>query len=179
VKVVDSFPQECRHVLESLAEVYRIDADARQQQLSAEARLRLHQAESEPVLDALKQWFEAQFAEKKVEPNSGLGQAIRYMLKHWEKLTRFLRIPGAPIDNNICERALKKAILHRKNSLFFRTKNGAHVGDIFLSLIHTAELNDINSFHYLTELLRHRDQLSNDPARWLPWTYQDALAPPH
>ena len=179
VKVVDSFPQECRHVLESLAEVYRIDASARQQQLSAEARLRLHQAESEPVLDALKQWFEAQFAEKKVEPNSGLGQAIRYMLKHWEKLTRFLRIPGAPIDNNICERALKKAILHRKNSLFFRTKNGAHVGDIFLSLIHTAELNDINSFHYLTELLRHRDQLSNDPARWLPWTYQDALATPH
>lgn len=176
VKAVDNFPEECRHVLETLAEVYRIDAVARQDNLSAEQRLSLHQEKSQPVLDELKTWFEAQFAEKKVEPNSGLGLAIRYMLKHWEKLTRFLRVPGAPIDNNICERALKKAILHRKNSLFFRTNNGAHVGDIFLSLIHTAELNGVNAFHYLTELLRHRDELSADPAPWLPWTYRDTLA---
>ncbi|PYP84841.1 MAG: hypothetical protein DMF61_18870 [Blastocatellia bacterium AA13] len=49
-----------------------------------------------------------------------------------------LRVPGAPIDNNICERALKKAVLHRKNSLFYRTKNGASVGDL-MNLIYTAE----------------------------------------
>ena len=62
-------------------------------------------------------WLRAQFAEKKVEPNSGLGEAITYLLKHWDPLTLFLRKAGAPLDNNICERALKKAILHRKNSL--------------------------------------------------------------
>lgn len=176
VKAVDNFPKECRHVLEALAEVYCIDAVAREEKLSAEQRLCLHQDKSEPILVELKTWFEAQFTDKKVEPNSGLGLAIRYMLKHWEKLTRFLRVPGAPIDNNLCERALKKAILHRKNSLFFRTKNGAHVGDIFLSLIHTAELNCVNALHYLTELLRHRDELSADPVDWLPWTYRDTLA---
>jgi transposase len=62
------------------------------------------------------------------------------MLKHWEKLTLFLRHPGPPLDNNICERALKKAILHRKNALFYKTVNGAHVGDVFMSLIYTCEL---------------------------------------
>jgi len=77
----------------------------------------------------------AQFEENKVEPNSGLGEAIAYMRKHWNELTLFLRAPGAPLDNNICERILKKAILHRKNAYFFKTLNGARVGDLFMSLI--------------------------------------------
>jgi len=175
VNVVDNFPEECRHVLEALAEVYRVDASARKQKLSPDERLHLHQAESQPILEELHRWFETQFAKKNVEPNSGLGQAISYMLKHWEKLTRFLHVPGVPIDNNICERALKKAILHRKNSLFYKTKNGAHVGDTFLSLIHTAELNDVDPFGYLTELLRHRDVIHETPRDWLPWSYSNTL----
>ncbi len=176
VKVVENFPQECLYVIEVLAEVYRIDALARERGLSPEKRLRLHQAESEPILKELKAWFKAQLADKKVEPNSGLGEAIRYMLKHWDKLTRFLRVPGAPLDNNLRERALKKAILHRKNSLFYKTKNGARVGDIFLSFIHTAELNGVDPFHYLTELIRHRGEIHANPADWLPWNYRDTLA---
>jgi len=61
-------------------------------------------------------WTSArQLAEHKTEPNSGLGKAISYLLNHWPKLTLFLRQPGAPIDNNIAERALKKAILNRRN----------------------------------------------------------------
>ena len=93
----------------------------------------------------LEQWLREQIEQHKVEPNSGLGEAIAYMRKHWAKLTLFLRVPGAPLDNNICERALKKAILHRKNSLFYKTQNGAHVGDVFMSLIHTAELNRVDA----------------------------------
>ena len=57
------------------------------------------------------------------------------LLKHWIRLTLFLREAGAPLDNNVCERALKKAILHRKNSLFYKTQNGARIGDLFMSLI--------------------------------------------
>jgi len=83
--------------------------------------------------------------------------------------------PVAP-SNNICERALKKAILHRKNALFFKTENGAKVGDIFMSLIHTAELNGTNAFHYLTELLRHAKQVAEDAEAWMPWNYRQALA---
>ena len=101
-----------------------------------------------------------------------LGEAITYMLKHWEKFTLFLRQAGAPLDNNICERALKKAILHRKNSLFYKTLNGAHVGDLYMSLIYTCELCKVNAFDYLTELLRHADQLAANPERWMPWNYR-------
>jgi transposase len=98
------------------------------------------------------------------------------MLRHWDKLTLFLRHAGAPLDNNLCERALKKAILHRKNALFYKTRNGARVGDLFMSLIYTCQLNQINPFDYLTELQRHADRLATAPDCWLPWNYCDALA---
>lgn len=156
--------------------IYRNDAVARERNLSSEARLSFHQAESGPIMEELHNWLQRQLEERLVEPNSALGQSISYMLKHWEKLTLFLREPGAPLDNNLCERALKKAILHRKNSLFYLTENGAHVGDVFMSLIYTCELCEANPFDYLTELQRHAEELSSQPASWMPWNYRETLA---
>jgi hypothetical protein len=159
-------------VLESLGAVYGFDAEAKDRGLMAEERLEFHQTHSAPVMEDLRRWMENQFAEHKTEPNSGLGKAISYLLRHWTKLTLFLRQQGAPLDNNVVERALKKAILHRKNALFYKTMNGARVGDLFMSLIHTCELNKVNPFEYLTELLRHRADLTVHPAEWMPWNYQ-------
>jgi len=176
VEVADNFPDECRYVLETLRAVYQHDALARQRQLSPEERLRFHQAESGPRMEGLAQWLRAQLAEHRVEPNSGLGEAISFMLKHWSRLTLFLRVPGAPLDNNVCERALKMAICHRKNSLFYKTLNGAHVGDLFMSLIHTAELNGVDPFAYLVALQRHHAEVVEIPADWMPWNYQETLA---
>ena len=176
VKVTPNFPEACRHVLETLAEVYQCDAQARDAGLSADERLRLHQVRSGPVMAGLHDWLTAQLADHRVEPNSGLGQAIAYVLKRWTTFTLFLRHAGAPLDNNICERALKKAILHRKNALFYKTTNGAHVGDLFMSLIHTCELCGANPFDYLTTLQRHAPGLAKQPASWLPWNYRGALA---
>ena len=176
VDVVKSFPAECRYVLETLREVFHFDALAVEQGLTPEERLSFHQRHSLPLMDGLHQWCGQQFTERKVEPNSGLGKAIQYLLNHWRKLTLFLREPGAPLDNNVCERALKKAILHRKNALFYRTLNGARVGDLFMSLIHTAELCGANPFDYLTELLRHPRELAQSPASWMPWNYRENLA---
>lgn len=175
VDVVNDFPEECRFVLETLREVYLTDAVAKQQRLSPAGRLVLHQRESGPRMKQLEDWLEEQFTQRKVEPNSGLGAAIKYMRKHWQKLTLFLREPGAPLDNNVCERALKKAILHRKNSLFYRSEDGARVGDLFMSLIHTVELCDGNPFNYLVALLRHHELVADQPERWLPWNYRQAL----
>jgi hypothetical protein len=176
VDVAGSFPEECLHVLEILKDVYRNDAIARDRKMSPQERLLFHQAESGPRMAELQAWMAAQIEQRKVEPNSGLGEAIAYMRKHWNELTLFLRVPGAPLDNNICERALKKAILHRKNSYFYRTENGAHVGDLFMSLIHTCELNGANPFHYLTELQKHARELAAAPADWMPWNYLRTLA---
>ena len=105
VEVVESFPDECRKVIESLREVYRFDALTKEQNLSDLDRLAFHQTHSKPVMDDLQKWMREQFEQKKVEPNSGLGQAINYMLKRWQTLTRFLSVPGAPLDNNITHAA--------------------------------------------------------------------------
>ncbi len=152
VDIYDRFPEPCGYLLETLAVVYHNDASARADKLSPEARLHYHQQHSQPVMEQLHDWLKRQFDDKLVEPNSALGGAIRYMQNHWQKLTLFLRQAGAPLDNNVCERALKKAILHRKNALFYKTLNGARVGDLFMSLIYTCELNEVNPFDYLTRL---------------------------
>jgi len=173
VDVVERFPEQCRYVLEILGKVYKNDAVARGQNLSPKERLQFHQDESGPVMEELHQWRNRQFEDRLVEPNSALGEAISYMLKHWEKLTLFLRQPGAPLDNNLCERALKKAILHRKNALFYKTLNGAHVGDVFMSLIHTCRLCGADPFDYLTALQRNEAAVSSNPQAWLPWNYPE------
>jgi serine/threonine protein kinase HipA of HipAB toxin-antitoxin module len=97
------------------------------------------------------------------------------MLKRWEPLTRFLRTPGAPLDNNICEQALKFAILHRKNSLSFKTLRGARVGDFFMSVIQTCRLNQVNPLEYFAALREHTADMLNNPSRWLPWNYRQTL----
>ena len=175
VDVYERFPGQCRHLLEALAVVYRNDAVARERQLSPEARLRFHQEASQPTMEQLHEWLRRQLDEKLTEPNSALGGAIGYMLRHWERLTLFLRQAGAPLDNNVCERALKKAILHRKNALFYKTQNGARVGDLFMSLIYTCQLNEVNPFDYLTQLQRHADRVAAYPPLWMPWNYCETL----
>jgi transposase len=175
VEVAANFPEQCRYVLEMLGQVYGHDAEARERGLTPEQRLRLHQERSGPVMEQLHGWLETQFAERKTEPNSGLGQAITYLLRHWKGLTLFLREAGAPLDNNVVERALKRVVLHRKNALFYRTLNGAQVGDLFMSLIHTCQLCGANSFDYLTELQRHAQELAAQPAEWMPWNYRETL----
>lgn len=173
--VIENFPSQCRYVLELLGQVYKNDEITRERKLSDHDRLIFHQSHSKTLMDELQKWLKEQLDEKKVEPNSSLGEAISYMLRHWEKLTLFLRQPGAPLDNNICERALKKAILHRKNSYFYKTVNGARVGDLFMSLIHTCELNGANPFDYLTEVQKSAKTVALCPADWMPWNYKQAL----
>jgi hypothetical protein len=176
VDVMESFPGECRHVLETLAAVYKNDQIAKERNMNADQRLCFHQDHSGPLMTELHNWFHDHL-DQDVEPNSGLGQAIGYMLKHWEALTLFLRQPGAPLDNNICERALKKAILHRKNALFYKTLNGARVGDLFMSLIHTCSLAGVNPIDYVTALQEHAAEIALNPEKWLPWNYTAAMQP--
>ena len=177
VDIVWNFPEECTHVLEELKKVYKNDALTKQRNLTPNEQLAFHQHKSKPIMDELNEWFRSQIEDKKVEPNSALGKAITYMRKHWNELTLFLREPGAPLDNNICERALKKAILHRKNSLFYKTERGAYVGDLFMSLIHTCTLCNVNPFDYLTQLQKYSSLLFKNPGQWMPWNYKEAIPP--
>jgi transposase len=176
VDVIWSFPEECRYVIEIVAEVYRHDKTAKEQNMSPHERLILHQQNSAPLMEKLKEWLHEQFDEKKVEPNSSMGKAISYMLKRWQALTLFLRAENAPLDNNLCEQILKRCILHRKNALFYKTEHGAAIGDIFMSLIHTCRLNQINPFRYLTTLYQYSKELFKNPHDWLPWNFEASVS---
>lgn len=172
VDEVVNYPDACWIVLDSLARIYKLDAELKDSGASADGRLRAHQRESTPILDELHDWMQAAIDRKAIEPNSGMGQALSYFLKHWSKLTLFVREVGAPIDNNIAERILKLAIRYRRNSLFYRNERGALVGDIYMSLIHTAVLHKVNPVDYLTSLLRSPGDVRIEPERWMPWNYE-------
>jgi hypothetical protein len=176
VDEVENFPNECRHVLDALRVVFKMEKTCTENDLSPKQRLEWHQRESGPVMSELRTWLQARLDENRVEPNSGLGNAFRYLLKRWDKLTLFLRVPGAPIENNICERALKMAIRQRNNSLFYRSERGAQVGDIYMALIYTAELHGENPFEYLVALLEHECDVAAAPSDWLPWTFRATLS---
>jgi len=178
VDVTANFPDQCQYVLETLAKVYKNDEIAKQRKMSPGQRLSFHQMKSSQIMKQLKTWLDEQLDQHKVEPNSGLGQAISYMIKHWKELTGFLRIKNAPLDNNICERSLKKAILHRKNALFYKTSHGAEVGDLFMSMIHTCNLGGINPFEYLVALQENSSELAEHPENWMPWNYESHLSGP-
>jgi transposase len=172
------FPHECQVVLEVLRQVFDHDEQARQAQLSPEARLAYHQAQSQPLMDALKRWLDQQVEDRLVEPNSSLGKAIAYMQGHWETLTQFLSVPGAPLDNNLAERVLKLFIRQRKNSLFYKSTHSAYIASVLTSLIATCLYAGVNALEYLVALQEHRGEVFADPAAWLPWAYARSRASP-
>lgn len=171
----EEFDQEVNFVLNQIGTVYGNDKICKEKKYSDLERLSFHQEHSKPAMDHLKQWLDCCFTEHKVEPNSNLGRAVKYMKKHWKGLTAFLRQAGAPLDNNVLERQLRVAVLNRKNWLFYRNTLGAFVGDILLSLIKTCEINGINSFEYLRDLYDHSHQAADQPSMWMPWNYKDML----
>jgi transposase len=172
------FPQACDVVTHALKQVFEHEEDVRARQLSAEERLAYHQVYSGPILEALKAWLEQQGEERAVEPHSSLGKAMAYLLNHWETLTRFLTVPGAPLDNNTAERALKLCIRQRKNSLFYATEHSAYIASLLTSLIATCVHAGVNAREYLVAVQDHRQAVFADPAAWLPWKYHSALVPP-
>jgi len=176
VDIIVDFPAEVRRVLQDIKKVYQYEETTQKEGMTPEQRLAYHQEHSKPVLDALKLWFEELQRQKLVEPNSGLGKAIKYMLKRWDKLTRFLTVAGAPIDNNVAERALKMAIVHRKNSQYYRSVVGARFGDCIMSLGNTCLLGGINPYEYLVALFTHIDTAATEPHLWMPWNFEQRRA---
>lgn len=169
VEIEEMFPRECGVVLDAIGKVYRYEAET--EGMSAKRRLAHHQAWSGAVMAELREWIEDQFARHQVEPNSALGQALRYVLRHWEGLTCFLREANAPLDNNAAERALKRAVLLRRNSLFYKNEHGAMVGAILLSLIETCRLNGVGAWAYLLAVMREPGAARKNPSAFLPWNY--------
>jgi transposase len=168
------YPKKCQYVIDQLALVYKADKEAKEMVLSPQDRMVYHQKHSQAVMDDLGKWMMEQIQSKKVEENSELGGAIKYCLNRWSELTEFLYTPGVPLSNSEAERAIKKIITHRKNSLFYKTEKGAHVGDVIQSLIATCEAANINIFKYLAWIQENKSKVKADPGKFLPWNFQEA-----
>jgi len=175
--VAEDFPAESAVVVDALKLIYDHDDEARDQGLSAPERLAYHQTYSEPVFAALHTWLEEQTAQRLVEPNSSLGKAIAYLLEHWKTLTQCVKEPGAPLDNNVAERALKLCIRQRKNSLFYASEHSAYIASILTSVIATCVQAGVNALDYLVVVQEHRHEVFANPSAWLPWNYEAALVP--
>lgn len=175
VDVAAHFPESVAWVLERYAQVWENDRHCHEQLRSPAQRLAYHREHSLPVMEQIRDWAQQQLDGDAVEANSGLGQAMGYYSRHYEKLIAFCHIEGAPIDNNLAERVLKLIIRGRKNALFFKTPAGAAIADVITSVVATAFAADVNVFDYLIVLQRHGDAVKQQPENWLPWTYQKTL----
>jgi hypothetical protein len=163
-----TYPSEAKFVLLRMRGIFRTDAWLQAKNASDQERLEFHQQHSAPIMDELR--AEAQRQLQIVEPNSYIAGAWRYLISHWDGLTQFLRVPGVPLHNNLAEQSLKVPIRHRKNSLSFQTENGALVADVLMSLLYTAQLNDLSPQAYLETLLLNRKVVRQNPEDWLPWS---------
>jgi transposase len=172
IEIEESFPLACGVVLEAIGKVYGYEAETRG--MRAEDRLAHHQARSGPVIAKLYEWIERQFEQRLVEPNSSLGQALRYLRRHRQELTKFLSLVNIPLDNNPAERALKPVVLLRKNSMFYRNEHGASISDLLMSLIESCRLNEVDAWDYLLTLLSETAKVRSNPRAFLPWNYRRA-----
>jgi transposase len=172
------FPVESAVVTTALKFVFEHDEATRAKQLSAPERLAYHQRYSGPLRAALQKGLAQQTVERLVEPNSSLGKAIGYLLGHGKTLTRFLTVPGAPLDNNGAERALKLGLRQRKNSLFYAPEQSAYLASLLTSVIATWLQAGVNALEYLVAVQEHRQEVFATPRAWLPWHYPAPVSAP-
>ena len=173
-ELIEFFPLECVTIIHLLGKIFKYDEQTKN--LNPQIRLEYHQQHSQPIMEQLHAYMTKLLTEHQVEPNSELGGALKYMLRHWPKLTRFLTVAGAPIDNNLVEQALKIAIRNRKAAMFYRTEYSAYIGGVLTSLIYTCHLAKENPQDYLTALQHHKTAVAAKPELFLPWNYQETIA---
>jgi transposase len=104
IEIEDQFSNECKLVLDAIGKLYEVEAETAG--LDAGERLKIHQEKSGPVISDLYDWIEEKFLQREVEPNSSLGQAMRYLQNHRPELTKFLSVERVPLDNNPAVRSV-------------------------------------------------------------------------
>ena len=166
--------QECDFFLKEIAYIYKNDEICLNK--TPKDRLLYHVEHSLPHLNNIYNEIDYLFREKLIEPNSSLGKAMNYWIRHKRKLMRFVQVEGVDIDNSKSERALKTIILQRKNSLFFKSLSSAEVLSGISSIVKTCAVNKINAFGYLNWVQENWQAVQKSPENFLPWHY--GLSPP-
>ena len=172
-----SFPSETEWVLQQYYQIWEHERTLQASKSNEQQRLEFHAQHSWPVMESIRKWGEAQLEvdpqtdRAQCEANSTLGQAIRYFLNHYEGLTQFCKVLGAPIDNNLAEQQIKKVVLNRKNAYFYKTQAGASIGDVITSMLSICEHARVNAFDYFNHLQRNRGKIKENIEAYLPWNF--------
>lgn len=159
--------QPAAQFIAAIAELYTIEASARE--ASVEDRTRLRQQHSRAVLARIEALLLAHL--HSVLPGSLLGQALHYLSAEWPKLARFAENGRFPIDNNACENAIRPFVVGRRNWLFADTVGGATASANLYSLIETAKANALEPYQYLRALFTALPKAGSlaDYEALLPW----------
>lgn len=174
--ISNNFADQVEWLLDRYAVIWSNDANIKSAHLNPTERLAYHKKHSLPIMEEIRDWANNLLNLPEFEENSAFGKAVKYLLKHYDKLVRFCYVVGAKIDNNRMEERLKIVIRGRKTAYFYKTINGAEVANKLISIIATADTAGINIFDYLCALQRYRVALKQDPIAWLPWNYQQTMA---
>ena len=166
-------------VLKTLKKVWEVEKQCKRMGITGRERMMLHRRESASSMVSLYLEARSKIKNKELEPVTDLYKAYAYFLRHWKGLTLFLREPDCEIDNNATERMLKKAILHRKNSLIYRSLKGAAVGDVIMSVGFTALQSSVDPYYYFLDILNHRNEIQNNIEQFLPWNWKKSRAGPN
>lgn len=160
----------CTEMTERIGQLYRIEAEIRGN--DPENRRAIRQKLSKHIVDALRPWLEAQL--EMLSSSSDLARHIRYGLKRWDGLTRFINDGRIEMDTNAVENAIRPIPLTRKNALFAGNDDGAVTWARMASLIGTCKLNGINPQAYLEHALDKilNGHMQEDIQALLPWNFK-------
>jgi transposase len=170
-------------MLAVITELYAVEARWRQRPAAPDEtpeqafalRKWMRQEHSAPLIERLEALLLAHL--HGVLPQSLLGKALHYLHEQWPKLIRFLDDGRYPIDNNVCENAIRPFVIGRKNWLFSDSVAGAQASANLYSLIETAKASGIEPYRYLCALFQALPTVKSvdDYEALLPWRI--SLAP--
>ena len=157
------------HAMSVYAKLYQLERKMKSERRSFEEIKAIRQEITTPILTNFKQWLEEK--QPLVPQKSPIVKAIKYALRHWDRLTRFCEDGRFLIYNNHTNREIKPFVIARKNFLFAGSQEGARALCLHFSLIRSAKLHDLNPYQYYVEILKAipHYKKAEDYESLLPW----------
>jgi len=171
IEAQDNDAPRAQYALELIQGLYKVEALAREQALSNDARKELRQQKAKPILESFGQWLNANLTQ--VLPKSSIGKAIAYTLSLWNRLIRYIEDGRYEIDNNLIENSIRPVAIGRKNYLFAGSHEGAQRAAMIYSLLGTSKMNNVEPFAYLKDVLsRIPEHKANRLEELLPYNWK-------
>ena len=150
-EALESYPHAASWFLNQIRQLYGIEKRLRVQKLGPNLREAIRKSESQMILKRIRKALNIYLI--KTKPKESLGKAVRYALKYWEGLERYVDHGKAEIDNNLVENAVRPTALGKKNWMFIGCKEAGQKSAILYSILASCRSYQINIQEYLIDVL--------------------------